>query len=139
VEERKEPTHVTQLQLVQHTDKIKQELQGEIKIVSQSVMNLERIVLPMVVSLEAIKENTGEMTSTMKEFVKEQKEHREKLHTHDISINELQRDDDVKLEKEKGKWQFLTILGGGLLGAGGVVTVFSEQITELAKWIFGGR
>jgi hypothetical protein len=27
---------------------------------------------------------------------------------------------------------------GGLLGAGGVVTVFSTQITELAKWIFGG-
>ncbi len=130
---------VTKGELYEHTDKIKTELQGSINHVSQNVSNLEKIVLPMVVALEAIKENTGELNTTMKEFVSEQKEHREKIHTHDIAINDLQRDDDVKLEKEKGKWQFLTILGGGLLGSSGLIAVFHEQLTELAKWIFGGH
>lgn len=139
MEERKEPMYVTPLELYKHTDKIKQELQIEIKTVATNVSNLEKTILPITGFLQAIEQNTRETSVAIKELTKEQKVHTEKLHGHDIAINELQRDDDVKLEKEKGKWQFLTILGGGLLGAGGVVTVFKDQITQLATWIFGGH
>ncbi|MEM4992974.1 hypothetical protein WKH56_10535 [Priestia sp. SB1] len=121
---------VTHKELYEHTDRIKRELQRDISVVSQNVSNLEKVVLPMVVSLEAIKENTGEMTSTMKEFVKEQKEHREKLHTHDISINELQRDDDVKLEKEKGKWNLIGIITTAVVGGGWLMDAFGPALSE---------
>ncbi len=121
---------VTHKELYEHTDRIKRELQHDISGVAQNVNNLEKVVLPMVVSLEAIKENTGEMTSTMKEFVKEQKEHREKLHTHDISINELQRDDDVKLEKEKGKWNLIGIITTAIVGGGWLMDAFGPALSE---------
>ncbi|MED4098367.1 hypothetical protein [Priestia megaterium] len=121
---------VTHKELYEHTDRIKRELQRDISVVSQNVSNLEKVVLPMVVSLEAIKENTGEMTSTMKEFVKEQKEHREKLHTHDISINELQRDDDVKVEQVKGKWNLIGIITTAVVGGGWIMDVFGPALSE---------
>jgi ABC-type Fe3+-citrate transport system substrate-binding protein len=121
---------VTHKELYEHTDRIKRELQRDISGVAQNVNNLEKVVLPMVVSLEAIKENTVEMTSTMKEFVKEQKEHREKLHTHDISINELQRDDDVKLEKEKGKWNLIGIITTAIVGGGWLMDAFGPALSE---------
>jgi len=135
-------TYVTQLELYRHTEKIKQELQGDIKLVSQNVGSLERsmnklekLVLPLAVSLEAIKENTGELNTTMKDFVKEQKEHRDKLHTHDVAIIELQRDDEIKLENTKGKWQILGIV----LGSGGAFSIIINIWgTQLSKWIFGG-
>ncbi len=121
---------VTKGELYEHTDKIKTELQGSINHVSQNVSNLEKIVLPMVVALEAIKENTGELNTTMKEFVSEQKEHREKIHTHDIAINDLQRDDDVKLEKEKGKWNVIGIITAALVGGGLFMDKFGSWIAE---------
>lgn len=118
---------------------MKSELREEIQVVTKDVKDLKELVLPMTGFLQGIERNTSELNMTMKEFAKEQKTHTEKLHGHDLAINELQRDDDVKLEKEKGKWQFLTILGGGLLGSSGLVAVFHEQITQLAALIFGGR
>ena len=139
MEERKESIYVTQLELYKYGDTMKKELREEIQVVTKDVKDLKELVLPMTGFLQGIERNTSELNLTMKEFAREQKTHTEKLHGHDLAINELQRDDDVKLEKEKGKWQFLTILGGGLLGAGGVVTVFKDQITQLATWIFGGH
>lgn len=148
MEARKE--FVTELELYKHTDRIKKELKhdirevaGEVKEVANSVDVLEKTVLPIAGILNLIEQNTRETSSAIKELAKEQKEltkeqklHTEKLFSHDNAISELQREDDVKLEKEKGKWGIMNTLTTCLLSGGGILVVYGKQIAE---FFFGGK
>lgn len=127
---------ITELELYRHTDKLKKELQSDIKDVASNVDNLEKTILPITGFLQAIEQNTRETSIAIKELTKEQKVHTEKLHTHDIAINDLQRDDDVKLEKEKGKWGVIGTVTTCLLSGGGLLVVYGPQI---AAFFFGGK
>jgi hypothetical protein len=141
---------ITELELYRHTDQIKRELKkdirdvaGDVKTVAQNVDSLEKTVLPIAGILNLIEQNTRETSSAIKELAKEQKEltkeqkrHTEKLFSHDNAINELQRDDDVKLEKEKGKWGIMQTITTCLLSGGGILAVYGKQIAE---FLFGGK
>jgi len=128
VETRKE--YITEIELYRHTDKIKRELKQDIKEVASSVDSLEKTILPITGFLQAIEQNTRETSIAIKELTKEQKVHTEKLHTHDIAINDLQRDDDVKLEKEKGKWNLIGIITAAIVSGGLFMDKFGPWIAE---------
>ena len=128
METRKE--YITEIELYRHTDKIKRELKQDIKEVASSVDSLEKTILPITGFLQAIEQNTRETSIAIKELTKEQKVHTEKLHTHDIAINDLQRDDDVKLEKEKGKWNLIGIITAAIVSGGLFMDKFGPWIAE---------
>lgn len=134
METRKE--FITEIELYRHTEKIKKELKQDIKEVASSVDSLEKTILPITGFLKAIEQNTRETSIAIKELTKEQKVHTDKLHTHDIAINDLQRDDDVKIEKEKGKWNVIGIITAALLAGGSILDKYGPQISA---FFFGGK
>lgn len=140
----REEDFVTQLQLYKHTDLLKKELKQEIsgvklevKEVAKSVDILEETVLPIAGILKLIEHNTRETSDAIKELSKDQKELTKeqknltgRLYAHDIAINDLQRDDDVKLENTKGKWGVIGTVTTFLLGGSGILLAYGTQIAE---------
>lgn len=122
--------YVRKDELLEHGINIKKELREEIRLVAKEVDNLEKLVLPMTSSLQAIERNTSDLNVIMKDFAKDQKAHTEKLHSHSVAINNLERDDDVKLEKEKGKWTIIGIITTALVGGGLAIDKWGTAIAE---------
>lgn len=112
--------YVTKLELVETQQKIETKLYKKINGVEQKVDTLNDIVLPLVESSKQTAKNTAKMASSLDDFTKEQRKTNgkfyDRLHDHELSINELGQKTKAQTEEKKANLVLIgtvaTVLGG---------------------------
>lgn len=117
-------------EIMGHVDSVK----SRVDDVDNKVDQLNDLVLPMVVSMRQTADNTKEMTESLKDFTKSQRDTndllKEKIHEHDLSIEQFKSFSAMMSDKKKYNATIVVALIG-------VMGVLITSIFNMAPLFFG--
>ncbi|AJD92019.1 hypothetical protein JMA_27020 [Jeotgalibacillus malaysiensis] len=105
----------------EYREKDKAEWREAIEKTNESVNGLKESVAMIVPTLQSIDKNISEMKDSFKDVSTDLKTHDNRLDEHNLEIDRLKRNENVKVEKEKGKNQLIIAVVSGLLGSGALI------------------
>ena len=115
-----EKKYVTKIELYQTQREIESKLYGKINGVEDKVDTLNDIVLPLVETSKQTAENTAKMALSLDDFAKEQRKTNgkfyDRLHDHELSINELGQKTKAQVEEKKANAAITTAVISGIVG-----------------------
>jgi len=128
-----EKKYVTKIELYQTQQEIEDKLYGKINGVEDKVDSLNKIVLPLVETSRQTAKNTAKMANSLDEFTKEQRKTNgkfyDRLHHHELSINELGQKTKAQTEEKKANATVTVAVIGAIVG-------ITTAIFNLAPIIF---
>lgn len=115
-----EKKYVTKLELHKTQREIEDKLYNKINTVDDKVDSLNKIVLPLVETSKQTAQNTAKMASSLDEFAKEQRKTNgkfyDRLHDHELSINELGQKTKAQVEEKKANATVTVAVIGAIVG-----------------------
>lgn len=97
--------YVTKLELIETQQRTETKLFRKINDVDEKVETINKVVLPLVESSKQTAENTAKIAVSLDDFTKEQRKTNgkfyDRLHDHELSINELGQKTKAQTEEKK--------------------------------------
>src|SRR5699024_11997133 len=111
---------VTKIEIYKKQREIESKQYGKINGVENKVDTLNDIVLHLVETSKQTAQNTAKMASSLDEFAKEQRKTNgkfyDRLHDHELSINELGQKTKAQVEEKKANATVTVAVIGAIVG-----------------------